>query len=93
MVENAYKITLSAAFTPLVFGLYWRRATTQGAAAAIVAGLAAWITLEFAAPDALFPPQFAALLVSIVAMLAGSLAPQWYGNPRGGVVAESAGGR
>jgi SSS family solute:Na+ symporter len=79
MVENAYKITLSAAFTPLVFGLYWRRATTQGAAAAIVTGLATWITLEFAAPGALFPPQFAALLASIGAMLIGSLAPQRYG--------------
>ncbi|HUF82247.1 MAG TPA: sodium:solute symporter family protein [Burkholderiales bacterium] len=82
MVENAYKITLSAAFTPLVFGLYWRRATTQGAAAAIVAGLGTWITLEFTAPGALFPPQFAALLASITAMLLGSLAPQWYGGNR-----------
>ena len=80
MVENAYKITLSAAFTPLVFGLYWRRATTQGAAAAIVAGLGTWITLEAAAPDALFPPQLAALLASITAMLLGSLGPQWYGK-------------
>jgi SSS family solute:Na+ symporter len=80
MVENAYKITLSAAFTPLVFGLYWRRATTQGAAAAIAAGLATWITVELAAPAALFPPQFAGLLASIAGMLIGSLAPQWYGN-------------
>ena len=84
MVENAYKITLSAAFTPLVFGLYWRRATTQGAAAAIVAGLTTWITLELTAPDGLIAPQFAALLASIAAMLLGSLAPQRYGSaPRG----------
>jgi Na+/proline symporter len=82
MVENAYKITLSAAFTPLVFGLYWRRATTQGAAAAIVAGLSTWIALELAAPDGLLAPQFAALFASITAMLAGSLAPQRYGIAR-----------
>jgi SSS family solute:Na+ symporter len=82
MVENAYKITLSAAFTPLVFGLYWRRATTQGAAASIIAGLFTWITLELVAPDALFPPQFAALLAAIAAMLIGSLAPQRYGAAR-----------
>ena len=25
MVENAYKVTLAAAFTPLAFGLYWKR--------------------------------------------------------------------
>ena len=31
MVENAYKITLVAAFMPLAAGIYWRRATRQGA--------------------------------------------------------------
>ena len=81
MVENAYKITLSAAFTPLVFGLYWKRSTTQGAAAAIVAGLGTWLTLEAVAPAALWPPQFAALLASIAGMVVGSLAPQRYGVP------------
>jgi len=90
MVENAYKITLSAAFTPLVFGLYWRRATTQGAAAAIVAGLATWITLELAAPDALFPPQLSGLLASVAGMVTGSLLPQWYGQSRGGEKPEAA---
>jgi Na+/proline symporter len=83
MVENAYKITLSAAFTPLVFGLYWRRATTQGAAAAIVAGLSTWIALELTAPDGLFAPQLAGLLASIAGMVIGSLAPQRYGIGRG----------
>ena len=29
MVENAYKVTLVAAFIPLVFGLYWKRARRQ----------------------------------------------------------------
>jgi SSS family solute:Na+ symporter len=79
MVENAYKITLAAAFTPLAFGLYWKRATTQGAAAAMAAGLLTWLTLEFLAPDAILPPQFAGLLASIAGMLAGSLLPQRYG--------------
>ena len=40
MVENAYQITLVVAFVPLVCGLYWRRATNQGALAAI---FAAWL--------------------------------------------------
>jgi len=53
MVENAYKVTLVAAFTPLAFGLYWKRASTQGAAAAIVLGLATWITLEIVNPKAI----------------------------------------
>jgi Na+/proline symporter len=85
MVEGAYKITLVAAFTPLAFGLYWRRATTQGAACAIVLGLATWIVCEILIlskvlpPDPFLPPQFAGWLASLCGMLAGSLAPQWYG--------------
>jgi Na+/proline symporter len=83
MVVGAYKVTLVAAFVPLAAGLYWRRATAQGALAAIVGGLVTWIALEVVAPDGLFPPQLAGLLVSIAGMLLGSLAPQWYGaTPR-----------
>ncbi|HMT79165.1 MAG TPA: sodium:solute symporter family protein [Azonexus sp.] len=46
MVENAYKITLAGAFVPLFFGAFWKRATTQGALAAIFGGLSAWILVE-----------------------------------------------
>jgi Na+/proline symporter len=80
MVESAYKITLAAAFTPLAFGLYWRKATSQGAALAMAAGLTTWLVLEFTHPDASIPPQLAGLLASIAGMLAGSLLPQWYGH-------------
>ncbi|MGL1475135.1 sodium:solute symporter family transporter, partial [Vibrio parahaemolyticus] len=47
MVENAYKVTLVAAFVPLAFGVYWQRATRQGALMAMVLGLVSWITLEY----------------------------------------------
>ena len=83
MVVNAYKVTLVAAFVPLAAGVYWRRATAQGALAAIVAGLATWIALEIAAPEGLVPPQLAGLLASIAGMILGSLAPQWYGAKTG----------
>jgi len=83
MVVNAYKVTLVAAFVPLAAGVYWRRATAQGALAAIVAGLATWIALEIAAPEGLVPPQLAGLLASIAGMILGSLAPQWYGVKTG----------
>jgi Na+/proline symporter len=79
MVENAYKVTLVAAFTPLAFGLYWKRATTQGAAAAIVLGLTTWISLEVSNPEGFFPPQFAGVLMAFCGMIVGSLLPQWYG--------------
>jgi len=59
-------------------------------AAAIVAGLATWITLELAAPDALFPPQLSGLLASVAGMVIGSLLPQWYGQARGGEKPEAA---
>lgn len=83
MVVGAYKVTLVAAFVPLAAGLYWRRATSQGALAAIVGGLVTWVALEIVAPDGLFPPQLAGLLVSIAGMVLGSLLPQWYGKPPG----------
>ena len=79
MVVGAYKVTLVAAFVPLAAGLYWRRATAQGALFAIVGGLITWIALEISAPGGLVPPQLAGLLASIAGMLLGSLAPQWYG--------------
>src|SRR5450830_1309722 len=50
MVENAYKVTLVSAFVPLAFGLYWKKANTQGALASIVLGLATWIWMEILAP-------------------------------------------
>jgi Na+/proline symporter len=75
MVENAYKVTLVMAFTPLVAGLYWQRATTLGAYLAIAFGLAVWVPMELWLPEGEgpIPPQFAGFLASIVGMLAGSL--------------------
>jgi Na+/proline symporter len=79
MVENAYKVTLVSSFVPLAFGLYWKRATVQGALASIVFGLATWIWLEVFAPDAACPPQLAGLVASLVGMLVGSYLPGWVG--------------
>jgi Na+/proline symporter len=80
MVESAYKVTLVAAFVPLAAGIYWKRATRQGALAASIAGLVTWIGMEIAAADAVVPPQFAGLLASVTGMIFGSLAPQRYGT-------------
>ncbi len=73
MVENAYKITLVAAFVPLAFGVYWSRANSLGGLLAVLGGLVAWISCEMMAPTAILPPQLAGLLVSIIGMLLGGL--------------------
>jgi SSS family transporter len=83
MVQNAYKVTLVGAFVPLAAGVFWKRATTQGALASVVLGIASWMLMEIFGAHTAVPPQLAGLLVSIAGMLLGSLAPQWYGaTPR-----------
>ena len=77
MVENAYKITLVAAFVPLAFGLYWKRANNQGALVSIVLGLATWILLEILSADSIWPPQLVGLLMSMAGMVVGSLLPNF----------------
>ena len=75
MVENAYQVTLVAAFVPLAAGVYWRPATTQGAYLAMILGIATWLGFEQFNPDGFWPPQFAGFLMSILGMVLGSLSP------------------
>ena len=74
LVNNSGKVVLVAAFVPLAAGLFWKRATTAGAHASIVLGLAAWLLLEAIAPEGALPPPLAGLLASAAGMAAGSLA-------------------
>jgi SSS family solute:Na+ symporter len=80
-VENAYKVTLAGAFVPLFFGVYWQRATTQGALAAIFGGLSSWLLIEALVDEPLVPAQLIGLGVSLLGMVAGSLMPQRIGQP------------
>lgn len=83
MVGNAYKVTLVAAVVPLFAGLFWKRATTQGALLAIAFGLLSWTYLEASYVDTDFwPPQLAGLLFSALGMLLGSLLPQFVRSRR-----------
>ncbi len=82
LVSSAYQITLVGAFVPLVLGLYWRRATTQGAVFSVGLGIGVWL-LYFPQVSTLgeaFPGQLAGLLAALFGMVAGSLAPQWLRN-------------
>jgi SSS family transporter len=75
MVQNAYNVTLTGAFVPLLAGAYWKRANTQGALAAIVFGIGTWLGATAIAPDAMVPPNLLGLFASIIFMVIGSLAP------------------
>jgi Na+/proline symporter len=76
MVQNAYKVTLVGAFVPLACGIYWHRASTQGALVSSLVGLAVWAICEKFYADADVPPQMWGLFASLVGMLVGSFAPQ-----------------
>ena len=74
MVQNTYKITLVSCIVPLAAGIFWKRATAQGALFSIVLGLASWIATELLAADAVWPPQLVGLAFSIAGMVGGSYA-------------------
>jgi len=80
LVSGAYQVPLVGAFVPLVFGLYWKRATTQGAIAAILFGIGTWLLFMAMPWGAVFPAQLAGVLASFAGMVLGSLAPQWVVN-------------
>jgi SSS family solute:Na+ symporter len=76
MVQNAYNVTLVGAFVPLLAGAWWKRATTQGALAAIVFGVGSWLGATMLAPEAMVPPNLIGLFASAIFMVLGSIAPQ-----------------
>jgi len=83
MVSAAYQVTLVGAFVPLVFGLYWQRATTQGAIFAIVLGVLTWLLFLLTPAGETFPAQLAGFIAGIAGMLIGSLGPQAIKNVHG----------
>jgi solute:Na+ symporter, SSS family len=86
LVSGAYQVPLVGAFVPLVMGLYWQRATTQGALASVALGLGTWL-LFIAVPtwSEAFPQQLAGLLAAFAGMVGGSLLPQWLADHKGHV--------
>ena len=71
MVSGAYQVTLVGAFVPLVAGLFWSRATTQGAVFAIVLGLVTWGLMLLAGLSQVFPPQLAGFVMAAIGMVIG----------------------
>ena len=80
LVVNTYKVTLVAAFVPLCAGIFWSRATTQGALCSLAAGLITWVGLELFGPSgSIWPPQLVGFFMAAIGMVVGSLLPQKIG--------------
>ncbi len=71
LVGESSSLSLVALFTPLVAGLYWKRATALGAICAMVGGTSVWLYLEFYPTE--IPGMIWGLLASITGMIVGSL--------------------
>ena len=76
MVQNAYTVTLVAAFVPLAAGIFWKRANNTGAIVSALSGLIAWVVAAFTAPGATVPPPLVGLAFSLFGMVLGSLLPR-----------------
>jgi Na+/proline symporter len=75
MVAMAYQFPVVGAFWPLVCGLYWKRATTQGAVWSITLGLASWLILSATPLGEVFPAVLGGFIVAGLGMWVGSLVP------------------
>jgi len=80
MVQNAYNVTLTGAFVPLVAGAFWKRANTQGALLSVVLGIGTWLTATVVAADALVPANLVGLVASAFGMVLGSVTPTLIGH-------------
>jgi SSS family transporter len=76
LVSAAYQVPLVGAFVPLVAGLYWSRATTQGAVFSTTLGLLTWILFLVTSAGEAFPAQLAGVLAAAAGMVIGSIGPQ-----------------
>jgi solute:Na+ symporter, SSS family len=71
LVGESSILSLVSLFAPLVFGLYWGRTTSAGALLSMIFGTFTWFVFEWF--DTSWPALVPALLVSIIALIIGSL--------------------
>jgi SSS family transporter len=74
MIQNAYTVTLVAAFVPLAAGIFWKRASNAGAIVSALSGFAGWFAVEWFVNDPAVPSPLVGLAVSLLGMVVGSLA-------------------
>lgn len=71
LVGESSILSLVSLFAPLVFGLYWKRASSTGALLAMVMGTTTWFVVNRF--DLSWPSLVPALIVSILIMVVASL--------------------
>jgi SSS family solute:Na+ symporter len=71
LVGESSILSLVSLFVPLTFGLYWSKASNTAAMLSMILGMISWIIFEFW--DIEWPSLVPATLISLVAMVVGSL--------------------
>jgi solute:Na+ symporter, SSS family len=71
LVGESSILSLVSLFAPLVFGLYWKRSTAAGALLSMVLGTFTWFIFE--RMESGWPSLVPGLMVSVLAMIVGSL--------------------
>ena len=71
LVSESSVLSLVSLFSPLAFGLYWKKANGTGAISAMVAGMLSWIFFEWLYPLSV-PSLVPSGIISIFFMVAGS---------------------
>ncbi len=83
LVAESSALSLVSLFTPLIAGLYWRRASAMGAVVSMIAGMAVWLFAllllpEEPAEDASVWMQIPPMLYGLAASIAGMVAGSWW---------------
>ncbi|MDN3690325.1 sodium:solute symporter family protein [Cyclobacterium jeungdonense] len=73
LIGEASMLLLVSLLVPLTAGLYWKKASTTGANGSIFGGMVAYLLFYFEFVAMPFPHHLAALVVSMAAMIGGSL--------------------
>jgi len=76
MIQNAYTVTLVAAFVPLAAGIFWKRASNAGAVVSALSGLAGWFAVEWFVNEPAVPSPLVGLAFSLLGMVLGSFVPR-----------------
>lgn len=80
LMVNANILGLAAIIVPFILGLWWRKANRTGALSAMAAGIVAWLTTLYMAPQ--LPADFIGLGACLVTMLIVTPLTQKFDPPR-----------